>query len=54
MARIARIVIPDIPHHVTPRGNRRMQVFFGDDNYELFLDLLAGRCGKAGAAISRA
>ena len=54
MARIARIVIPDIPHHVTQRGNRRMQVFFGNEDYRLYLDLLADRCRKAGAAISRA
>ena len=35
MARTARVVVPDHPHHVTRRGNRRMQVFFGDDDYEL-------------------
>jgi hypothetical protein len=23
MARLARVVVPDIAHHVTPRGNRR-------------------------------
>ena len=28
MARLARIVIPSVPHHVTQRGNRRQQVFF--------------------------
>lgn len=28
MARIARIVVPGLPHHVTQRGNRREQVFF--------------------------
>ncbi|PIQ46808.1 MAG: transposase, partial [Deltaproteobacteria bacterium CG12_big_fil_rev_8_21_14_0_65_43_10] len=27
MARIARVVIPGIPHHITQRGNRRMQTF---------------------------
>jgi REP element-mobilizing transposase RayT len=30
MARLARIVLPDVPHHVTQRDNRRMPVFFGD------------------------
>ena len=25
MARIARVVVPGLPHHVTQRGNRRMQ-----------------------------
>ena len=29
MARIARVVVPGYPHHVTQRGNRRQAVFFG-------------------------
>ncbi len=28
MARIARVVIPDIPHHIIQRGNRCQKVFF--------------------------
>ncbi len=28
MARLARLVIPGMPHHVTQRGNRRQQTFF--------------------------
>ena len=39
MARLARIVIPHLPHHVTQRGNRRQQVFFGDDDYRAYLSL---------------
>jgi REP element-mobilizing transposase RayT len=35
MARIARIVVPGIPHHITQRGNRRMQTFFEDDVQDL-------------------
>jgi len=31
MARIARVVAPGLPHHVTQRGNRRQQTFFCDD-----------------------
>jgi hypothetical protein len=30
MARLARVVIPGHPHHVTQRGNGRAQTFFGD------------------------
>jgi hypothetical protein len=30
MARIARFVVPGLPHHVTQRGNRRETVFFSD------------------------
>lgn len=41
MPRVARFVIPDIPHHITQRGNYRQQVFFNDDDYRLYLDLLA-------------
>ena len=32
MARLSRIVIPDVPHHVTQRGNRRLPVFFSDED----------------------
>ena len=41
MARIARLVVPGLPHHVTQRGNRRETTFFKDGDYALYLDLLA-------------
>ena len=41
MARLARIVIPGLPHHVTQRGNRREQVFFDDNDYTVYLDMLS-------------
>ena len=47
MPRMARVVVPGIPHHVTQRGARRMQVFFAPADYELYLELLreqARRC----------
>jgi REP-associated tyrosine transposase len=51
MARIARFAVSNLPHHVTQRGNRRERVFFGDDDYELYRDLLAGQCpGRASPA----
>ncbi len=28
MARLARIVVPGLAHHVTQRGNRREPIFF--------------------------
>jgi len=40
MARLARIVVPGLPHHVTQRGNRREPTFFEDGDYALYLDLL--------------
>ncbi len=41
MTRIARIVLPGVPHHVTQRGNRGERIFFGDDDYALYRDWLA-------------
>ena len=38
MTRLARIVIPGLPHHVTQRGNRREQVFFSDADYRFYLN----------------
>ncbi len=51
MARLARVVAPGIPHHVTQRGNRRQQVFFGDDDYETYRALLADGCRAAEVAV---
>ena len=47
MARLARIVIPGLPHHVTQRGNRREAIFFEDGDHEIYLDLLAEQARKA-------
>jgi putative transposase len=41
MARLARVVVPGLPHHVTQRGNRRPETFFGDQDYGTYLRLLA-------------
>ena len=41
MARLARIVIPGVAHHVTQRGNRRLPVFFSDEDRHLYLALTA-------------
>lgn len=51
MARLARVVVADVPHHVTQRGNRRQPVFFGDDDYRLYLGLLAEQARAAGVAV---
>ncbi len=47
MARLARVVIPGVAHHVTQRGNRRLPVFFGDDDRRLYLELLREGCAGA-------
>ncbi len=46
MARIARVVAPGYPHHVTQRGNRRQQTFFCDEDYLSYIDLMAEWCRK--------
>jgi putative transposase len=51
MARISRFVAPGLPHHVTQRGNRGERVFFGDDDYQLYRDLLSEACRRAGVSV---
>src|SRR5512136_1140941 len=51
MARIARVIASGIPHHVTQRGNRRLTTFFGDDDYNTYIDLMAEWCQKCGVEI---
>jgi putative transposase len=40
MPRTARIVIPNVPHHVIQRGNRRQNVFFSEDDKQFYLKLM--------------
>src|SRR5260370_5881062 len=47
MARLARVVVPGFPHHVTQRGNGRARTFFGAGDYALYRDLLAEGCRAA-------
>jgi len=47
MARLPRVVLPGIPHHVTQRGNRRERTFFEDGDFALYLDLLADSAERA-------
>ena len=46
MARIARVVATNIPHHVTHRGNRRQKTFFQDEDYRQYLNLMAEWCKR--------
>ena len=46
MARIARVVAPGVPHHVTQRVNRRQQTFFCDDDSRAYLELMAQWCSR--------
>ena len=40
MARLARVVIPHVPHHITQRGNRRLPIFFSDEDRVAYLQLI--------------
>ena len=51
MARLARVVAPGLPHHITQRGNRRQDSFFNDDDYRVYLDLMAEWCARCGVAV---
>lgn len=51
MARLARLVIPGFAHHVTQRGNGGARTFFGDEDYELYRDLLAEQCLACGVEV---
>ncbi len=44
MARLARVVVPGMPHHITQRGNRRQQTFFSHEDYQAYLILMAEWC----------
>ncbi len=48
MPRMARIVVPNCPHHVTQRGNRRQKTFFCEADYRYYIELMSefsSRCG---------
>jgi len=51
MTRLARVVVPGVPHHITQRGNRRQRTFFGDDDYGTYVRLMAASCRARGVAI---
>lgn len=46
MARIARVVVPDLPHHITQRGVRSMNIFFKPEDYEEYKTLLGEQAKK--------
>ncbi len=46
MARIARVVAPGLPHHVTQRGNRRQETFFCEEDYCEYIRLMSEWCSR--------
>ena len=51
MVRLARVVAPGLPHHVTQRGDRRQETFFCAADYRTYLALMAEWCGHRGVEI---
>lgn len=51
MPRSKRIVVPGLAHHITQRGNGRGNVFDGEQDRTIFLDLLARYSQQYGLAI---
>ena len=44
MASLARVILPNFPHHTIQRGNRRQDVFFNAGDYGYYLELLKEWC----------
>ena len=51
MARLPRVVVPGVAHHVTQRGNRRQQLFLEEGDYALYLDLMGEACRSNGVDV---
>ena len=52
MARLARIVIPGVAHHVTQRGNDRQDVFFTGDDRRVYLGLFCESARRNGVMLA--
>ncbi|AUI68052.1 transposase [Beggiatoa leptomitoformis] len=46
MPRLARTVFAGISHHITQRGNRRENVFFAEENRQIYLEWLEEYCRR--------
>jgi putative transposase len=51
LPRLARIVVPEVPHHVTQRGNRREQVFFAPGDFRFYKSLLTEAATATGTEV---
>jgi putative transposase len=48
---MARLVVPDHPHHVTQRGARSQKTFFSSYDYKMYLDLLRKARERSGIEV---
>ena len=51
MPRVARLVVPGYPHHVTQRGIRRQRIFFDAADYLSYLSLIIELKDRAGVDV---
>jgi len=51
MARIARVVVPELPHHITQRGNFGQDTFFTDEDRTCYLSWLKAYAQRYGLRI---
>lgn len=51
MPRVARIIAPQYPHHITQRGNNRADVFLDEEDKATYLSVLKNYCEKLSVEI---
>lgn len=51
MARLPRVVVPGVPHHVTQQGVRSMAIFRHDGDYRAYIEFLAGEAERFGVEV---
>ena len=51
MARIARVVVPEYPHHITQRGVRSMAIFGGGDDRRRYLSFMREETEQFGVEV---
>lgn len=51
MPRMARVVVPEYPHHVTQRGNRRQRVFLRKGDGSRYLRFVHSACRDTGTRV---
>jgi len=52
MPRVARIIAPGLPHHITQRGNNRHDVFFTDADRKYYLKTLREQADRFGLVVT--
>jgi len=43
---MARIAIPNYPHHIAQRSNKQQNVFVNKNDYQQYIKLLKHHCNK--------